>query len=338
MSNKIIDMYKIAHDNNRALSIMLELNNTCNVRCKHCYIPEHQDYGLSTDIIKRIIKESNEIGVFNVSLTGGEIFLRDDILEIIEYIRSLGMRVFLLSNGILLTEEIVKSLSEQHISEFSTTLFSLDNAVHDFITGMQGSLFKTLNNLHMLKKYGVKVKVKMPLMILNKDSLKNLEAYCLDNNFDFYTSPIIFSKLDGDNSTHKLRLSEDEMVEVIKDVDRIMRNDLVNVPLGFDDPCGAIFYSFSVDCKGDVYPCNSFGHKIGDISHSSIKKIWEQSIELKFLKLIQKSELTKCNSCELISLCDRCPGLTLLEEGDLYGCSSVAKQLAIARKIESERG
>ena len=74
------------------------------------------------------------MGIQNVSFTGGEVLIRKDIFEIIEYARKLYMRVFLLSNGTLLTDNIVARLQRFHITEFSTTLFSMNCDVHDSIT------------------------------------------------------------------------------------------------------------------------------------------------------------------------------------------------------------
>ena len=93
------------------------------------------------------------------------------------------MRVFLLSNGTLLNESIVKSLSELHISEFSTTMFSLDPKVHDFITSQPGSLDILLKNLQLLKKYNINVKIKTPLLDVNAFEYRDIKKYCEKNHF-----------------------------------------------------------------------------------------------------------------------------------------------------------
>lgn len=59
------------------------------MRCEHCYIPEHNNSGFEHDRIINLLYELRELGVFNVSFTGGEIFLREDILEIISVARKL---------------------------------------------------------------------------------------------------------------------------------------------------------------------------------------------------------------------------------------------------------
>lgn len=97
------------------------------------------------------------MGVLNVSLTGGEIFLREDLFDIIEYARNLYMRVFLLSNATLLNEQIAARLADLSIANFSTSIYSLDENVHDNITGKKGSLKSTLKNIQLLKEYNIEV-------------------------------------------------------------------------------------------------------------------------------------------------------------------------------------
>ena len=170
--------YNLAYLERKPVSAVIELLTECNLRCKHCYIPSHTNKGMSTEKIKSLLYELHAMGVLNISFTGGEIFLHPHIMDFIALARSLHMRVFLLSNGTLLNESIVKSLSELHISEFSTTMFSLDPKVHDFITSQPGSLDILLKNLQLLKKYNINVKIKTPLLDVNAFEYRDIKKYC----------------------------------------------------------------------------------------------------------------------------------------------------------------
>lgn len=338
MSNgfKLSKLYKNAFVNNIPISVMIELLTACNWNCKHCYIPEHNDMGLNTETIINLLFSLREVGTLNVTFTGGEIFLRDDIFEIIETARKLHFRVFLLSNASLLNEEKIKKLANLHISEFSTSIFSLDSSIHDKITGVPGSLETTLENLFLMKKYNLNVKIKTPLMKDNKFCYRDLKEFCNINNFDYYASPVVFSKSNGDTSTHLLRIKQNDLVKIINEIDMYKRDKNRPNVNEYDVPCAAIFYGFSIDCKGDVYPCNSLYYKIGNILENKIQDIWNNSPKLQELKKIKNSDLYECKECSLKDTCERCPGLALLEDQDLLGCSTVAKSLAIARKKASQ--
>lgn len=96
---------QISCEKNKLVSVVIELLTQCNVFCKHCYLAEHNNKGLTTETVKRLLHDLRSVGVIDVTFTGGEIFLRKDIFEIIEEARKLYMRVFLLSNATLIDKE-----------------------------------------------------------------------------------------------------------------------------------------------------------------------------------------------------------------------------------------
>lgn len=320
---------KIAYDNNIPFSVTIELLTECNLRCKHCYIPNHDNDGLNTGAIIRILHELKELGTLSIILTGGEIFLRKDIFEIIEVARNLHFRVFLLSNATLLDEDKIKRLANLHISEFSVSVYSMKDSIHDSITKVSGSLKNTIDNVLIMKKYGIKVKFKTPLMKDNKLEYKELKEFCDKNGFEHEISHIITSKNNSDDSTHSLRVEQDDLMTILKDIDQPR---VLDINFGIhDEICSIIYYNFYIDSQGDAYPCNSFFYKIGSIFESSIKDIWENSSQLKKVRSITRKDLKECTDCNLKSICNRCPGLALLEDNNLFGCSSVDKVTATVR-------
>lgn len=322
--------YHIAYLNNTPVSVMIELLTKCNLRCKHCYLPEHTNAGMDFEKIKSLLNELRELGVVNVSFTGGEIFLRDDIFELIEVARKLHMRVFLLSNATLLNNSTVKRLSQLYISEFSTTVFSLNADIHDSITGTTGSLDTVLKNLQLLKEYGIRVKVKTPLMSTNAFCFKDIKKYCDQNNFGFLVSPTIFSKNDGDESPKDLRVGQDDLCLILKDIDKLNDNGKKNL-YKYDVPCTALFYSLAIDCNGDVFPCNSFLYKVGNVFDESLRNIWYESESLKLTKNVKKTDLENCTECNNKLYCYRCPGMAFNDSKSVFSCDTFAKSMAEVR-------
>ena len=322
--------YNLAYLERKPVSAVIELLTECNLRCKHCYIPSHTNKGMSTKKIKSLLYELHAIGVLNISFTGGEIFLHPHIMDFIALARSLHMRVFLLSNGTLLNESIVKSLSELHISEFSTTMFSLDPKVHDFITSQPGSLDILLKNLQLLKKYNINVKIKTPLLDVNAFEYRDIKKYCEKNHFVFKTSLLIFSKTNGDNSPTLLRVKAEKLNTILKELDIPDKQGKNHLYL-YEHPCAALLYTISIDANGNVFPCNSVPYKVGNVFEHSINEIWNESRELKFIQNIKKADLKDCIKCKYKEFCDRCPGVALSETGNILSCEPFAKQLAKIR-------
>lgn len=326
----LLDKYhEKAYDLRKPVTCIIELLTQCNLKCKHCYIPEDSRFYLEKEIVFEILEQLREIGVFTVYFTGGEIFLREDLIEIIAYARKLYMRVILMSNITLLSEEMVKKIADMNVSEFSISLYSMDAKVHDNITQKEGSWKKTMESLEMIKSYKIPIRIKTPLMKDNAYAYKKLHQFCLEENFAFLSSPVIFAKSDGNVETHKLRIDANDLRVIIKDLDEIIeRDENRNKP----EACPKLRYSFSIDAKGDVFPCNSLYMCVGNVKRQKLKEIWDNS-ELPYkIQNIKKSDLDRCKQCVVREKCDRCPGLALLEDKDLYGCSTVAREIAYARK------
>lgn len=314
------------------VTVLIELLTTCNFKCEHCYLPNHSNRGMPTETVKRLLEDLRELGVVSVLFTGGEIFLRDDIFEIVEYARKLHLRVTLLSNASLLDPISVKKLSALYITEFSTTIFSLRPNINDSITKTKGSLSKILANLALLKNEGIKVKIKTPIMKTNAPYIDDVIEYCDRNDFEFMSTLSISLKMNGDFSTKKLRTDINAIQHVLKKIEgkAIMNTERFKTK---DDPCPAIFCSLAIDCDGNVSPCNSIPFTVGNIFENTISDIWYHSKPLKQIQSITNDDLIVCSNCEYKLFCDRCPGMALLEGGSLYSCDPLAKIVAQARLL-----
>ena len=323
-------MNKKAYLNRVPLTAVIELLTLCNFKCEHCYIPHRTSLGMKTDVVKNLLNDLRKIGTLSVLFTGGEIFLRDDIFEIIAYARSLHMRVTLLSNASLLNKNKIEQLSRLHISEFSTTVFSLIPDVNDAITGRADSLRPILDNLELLKCAHIKVRVKMPIMKKNVASYELVRDYCMQNQFEFMPSFSISSKLDGEDSAKDLRVEKEDLYDLVRKAEK---DGVISVKSSIfkNDPCSSIFCAISIDCKGDVFPCNSIPFKVGNIYEDSISDIWNQSEKLRYIQGIKKSDLHECIDCKYEHICERCPGMALLEGKGLLSCDPLAKRVAEVR-------
>jgi len=281
---------------------------------------------------KKLLEQLRKLGVISVLLSGGEIFLRNDIFDIISYAREMHMRVTLLSNASLLDRAKIAKLSKLYVTEFSTTIFSMNPTINDSITKTERSLAAILVNLQLLKEYGIKTKVKMPIMKKNAHCVDDVVAYCNENQFEFMPSFSISLKMDGECSPKNLRIDQGCMQRNLTKIDSYFESvkNKLKTPAK-NDPCPAIFCSFSIDCNGDVFPCNSVPYKVGNIFEESVIDIWNHSERLKYIQSIKMMDLEDCIKCPYASDCDPCIGLALLEGKGLKSCDPVAKTVAIAR-------
>ena len=89
------------------LDATLILTNRCNNNCVYCQIPKNLKCDeLNTEQVKKIIHELKKIGIWRISLSGGEPLIRDDIKEIIDYCHEKDIFVSLNTNGKLVKKRI----------------------------------------------------------------------------------------------------------------------------------------------------------------------------------------------------------------------------------------
>src|ERR1700723_1589045 len=125
-------------------NVHIDLTYRCNERCVHCYL-DHHDYGeMTTREVKNVLDQLAEAGALFLTFSGGEIFLRPDLFELIAYGRGLNFDVSLKTNALLIDESRARRLRELGIRKIQISIYSADAAIHDAITKVPGSLDRSL--------------------------------------------------------------------------------------------------------------------------------------------------------------------------------------------------
>ena len=150
------EMTEKALARNIPLSVQVDLTYRCNERCVHCYL-DHDDHGeMTTAEIKHLLEEMAEAGVFILTLSGGEILLRKDFFEILEYARrKLLFCVKLKTNAILIREREAARIRDLGVESIQISIYSHRPEVHDAITLVPGSLKRSVDAIRFLKAQGL---------------------------------------------------------------------------------------------------------------------------------------------------------------------------------------
>jgi len=93
-------------------------------------------------------------------------------------------------------------------------------------------------------------------------------------------------------------------------------------------PCSAGHNSCYISPYGDVFPCVQLPQAAGNLRREKFDEIWYHAPQLERLRAIRESQLPICSRCEIRGYCERCPGLALMEGGDLLGAYERACALA----------
>jgi radical SAM protein with 4Fe4S-binding SPASM domain len=328
MSGLLEDMTLKALRLNIPLSVHLDLTYRCNERCVHCYL-DHTDKGeMTTAEIKHLLDEMAEAGVFILTLSGGEIFLRKDFFEILEYARQLTFCVKLKTNAILIREREAARIRDLGVEAIQISIYSHRPEVHDAITLIPGSLKRSLDAIRFLKSQGLRVIMANVLMIQNAGDYPGVRALAAELGVECTLDPTITPMMDGDRSVLSLGVDREALRQVFRDgalvgnVDEFCAVAEKPTESELDSrPCSAGHTTCYVSPYGDVFPCVQFPFPTGNVRQQRFVDIWRYSDRMNQVRSIRMHDLTTCTSCTHVGNCTRCPGLAYME-GNMLGPSS----------------
>jgi radical SAM protein with 4Fe4S-binding SPASM domain len=176
--------------------IYLRITRMCNLSCKHCYVSQCRQHeriraseeDLTFSEIRQLMEQVNRKAV--ISVIGDEIFTRSDIMDILELI-SRRNPCRLLTNGTLISEEGCEALihmGSEHIFgkgviSAAVSLHGPNETIHDGITTVAGSYYKTVDTVRRLVEIKKRRRKKYPLIDLTIVILKE-NAEGLDDMFE----------------------------------------------------------------------------------------------------------------------------------------------------------
>ena len=218
MSDLLEEMTEKALRRNIPLSVQLDLTYRCNERCVHCYL-DHNDHGeMTTAEIKHLLDEMADAGVYILTLSGGEIFLRKDFFEILEYARrQLTFCVKLKTNAILIREREAARIRDLGVESIQISIYSHRAEVHDAVTLVPGSLERSLKAIRFLKSQGLRVIIANVLMTLNAEDYTDVRALADELGVECTLDPTITPMMDGNRSVLSLSVDQDSLRQVFRD-------------------------------------------------------------------------------------------------------------------------
>jgi MoaA/NifB/PqqE/SkfB family radical SAM enzyme len=195
--------------------ILFEVSNKCNFSCRYCYFfDDKKRKELNTIGAKNAIKVFKEkFSGETIGFTGGEPFLRNDLFEVLEYARSLGLKTAVGTNG-----SLIKKSNIPKIRKFINTLIiSLDGDedYFEFITRTK-KYNKVLNSFQILKKANIKFGAHCnitPINLVNFDKILNLIK---ENGATFVQIGDVQFARRLEKQTRRLRLNPKERKQLYK--------------------------------------------------------------------------------------------------------------------------
>lgn len=348
----------------RLLSLDIELTERCNNNCMHCCInlPEHDEEArrkeLSTDELKKILKEAASLGCLKVRLTGGEPLLRPDFAELYLYIKKLGVKVLLFTNATLINDELVQLFKKYPPGEFvEVTVYGMTQKSYESVTRVKGTFEQAFRGMNLLLQHEIPFVVKSAILPQNKQDIPAFEEWA--KTVPWMTRKPRYSMFydlrnrrdsgQKNDLIEKIRMSPDEGLAFITRDPEAYREDMQQFCAKFTAPpgdklfsCGAGKKSGTIDAYGHFQVCMLVRHPdtLYDLRAGSLADALDNFFpNVLATKATNNDYLRKCAKCFLKGVCEQCPGKAWTEYGTLdtpvsYLCEIAHKQARFLGLLE----
>jgi len=303
------------------IAASLRLTMGCNARCKHCYTDggKRLQNEFATEKIKDLLDQLSNFGVQQVFFTGGEPFLRADIIEILNYANEKKFEILISTNGTLIREDLVSELAHIDFKQFQV---SIDNVgyKHDENRG-RGFFVKANAAVDILKKYKVKnITIGTCITKFNLPDIPDILNYVIEKEIDKFALMLL---LPAGRATIEMDVDVKELLyylDIFWDIYRknsgkilFAENSVLppvfvpkdlrekNVHKQFD-MCCSYPNIMGIGADGKVAPCDGFlnweRYISGNVNMESIKEIW--------IRMQNSSYIIPRDSLEIEGICSQC--------------------------------
>ncbi len=305
-----------------------EVTRRCQFHCQHCRAeaesaPREQE--LTTDQCKRIMKSVADFNKCVIILTGGEPLEREDAYELIEYGRSLGLRMVSATCGYPVNDETAPKLKEAGVLALSISLDGASAKTHDAFRRTPGAFDAAIGAIRSATKAGIRFQINMTITKANVNELpdvaklaEKLGAYCF-NPFilvptgrgkdiaDQILTPKKYEELLQDLLELKLTSPIDVRVTCGPQFSRVIRQAKLTGPKARASGCmGGRGFGF-ISYKGDVQTCGFLSISAGNLIKNGydFASIWTESPLLNDIRDCGAYK-GKCGRCEYLVVCRGC--------------------------------
>jgi radical SAM protein with 4Fe4S-binding SPASM domain len=301
----------------------------CNLKCKHCFedsSPTIETKRISLDALYNTFQQMDDLNIKTLKITGGEPLSYPNIYEILKKVSRMRFECIILTNGLLLTQELIDIISKGNI-KLGISLDGSNELSHEYLRG-KGTYKILINKLNCLKQAGIQFSITTSVNKINYTEIEDIAKYVIEdlgaqrlfinqlkplgrakNNRNIFLSDSEYKMVISQTNsliniygTEKITISDDVLMEYDYSKDKNITKDL-------EDPivCAAGNSSFSIDNQLYVYPC-IYGndlpiYEIGDLKKQSIIDIWLSSRWDPFRGKTQLKDILGCRECSYSNVC-----------------------------------
>jgi len=330
--------------------VSYSITTKCNLKCKHCYsesIDQPSPNELSTEEAFRLMDELSDWGIGFLVIDGGEPLCREDLLDVVKYASSKGIRTTLGSNGTLIDEEIASNLLKAGLRSVAISIDGADAGTHDSFRGVSGAFEQALRGARACKAAGLTFQFNLVIRKETLPQLENMLHLAIESGANAGEFFDLVAAGRAKRECQSQVLSNEERRQAMEWLAHAQENCpiIIRVPACPMYPlllqqkniqpkyfpaqmlhrvpyyargcaAGMPMGYIMIQSNGDMNPCMLLQIKLGNIRKQNIISIWENS---PVLAQLRKRELLKgeCLDCSHRGTCSGCRGRAYEETGDM---------------------
>lgn len=303
----------------------------CNQACRFCgtRAGRARPDELNTAEALNVIEQLAEIGVREVAMHGGEVYLRPDWLELVAAVAAHGMQPSIVTGGRGMTAALSEQARQAGLVAASVSIDGLE-ATHDDLRNIPGSHAGAFRALQDLSAAGILVGCNTQV---NRQNMREIPALfdelCAHPLYGWQVQlmapmgraadePALvlqpYDLLEIMPMLARLRLVSDERgiplwpgdnVGYFGPFEHTLRDQ--RIPGGHSSGCGGGILAIGIEANGDVKGCSAMsseGFVAGNVRQHRLRTLWDEAAELKFMRCFDESKLWGfCAGCYYGSVC-----------------------------------
>src|SRR4051794_18262406 len=315
----------------RPIYAVWELTLKCDLACRHCgsRAGRTRPDELTTAECLDLVRQMAELGVLEVTVIGGEAYLHEDWLLIIEAIRRAGMQCSMTTGGRGMTAERARAATGAGLQSVSISLDGRE-ATHDRLRGVTGSYRAALAAAANLRAAGVPVSVNTQINKLSMSELPDVLETAIGLGVHAWQIALTVAMGRAADAPEVL-LQPEDLLELFPLLARLKTRcteaGVVLWPgnnVGYFGPyesvlrggangrghgasCGAGCTTLGIEADGAIKGCPSLQTQPwtgGNIRDASLRDIWERAAPLRYMRDRTVDDLWGyCRGCYYADVC-----------------------------------
>jgi len=317
-------------DGVRPIYAVWEITLACDLACRHCgsRAGKARPDELSTAECLDLVRQMKELGVFEVTLIGGEAYLRDDWVDIVREVRKSGMQCTMTTGGRGLTRERALAAKEAGIQSVSISIDGLRES-HDMQRGVVGSFDSAMAAFDALREAKIPVAANTQINKCNIHEIPAVFELLASKKIHGWQFQLTTAMGRAGDETNML-LEPWQVLDVIpmlaelkKKADDAKVRFFPGNNIGYYGPyeailrasfpgkhrgsCGAGRSTLGIEADGSIKGCPSLpteSYVGGNIRDATLEDIWERAAALRFTRDQKVSDLRGfCKTCYYAEEC-----------------------------------